>query len=235
MSLESSGSGLVVDVASGSNDVEPSLPVSPDGSGNDVGSDRLVGGGSDGLLVVCVVDATVEAESVEGALFVGSSPVVPAGSVAPASLPVSTELQAWRVKSDRQAKRTRMGSMRAERIGGCNMGCGPWYGGRMLAYLYAVLAVLGLALTWRYNVEFMRDNGGFSIAEFVGAGLANPAAASLTCDIFVVGLAATVWMFVEARRVGVRHGWVFVALGWTVAMAFAIPLFWAVRERRLSR
>lgn len=103
----------------------------------------------------------------------------------------------------------------------------------MLAYFYGVLALVGLATTWHYNLEFMRENGGFSLGEFVRAGFVNPAAASLSCDILVVALAATVWLVVEARRVGVRHGWVFPLLGWCVAMAFAIPLFWAVRERRL--
>lgn len=107
--------------------------------------------------------------------------------------------------------------------------------GRMLAIIYGLLAVLGLSLTWRYNLEFVRDNGGFSLVEFVQSGFVNPAAASLSSDIFVVALAASVWMVVEARRIGVRHGWVYVLLGWCVAMAFAIPLFWAVRERRLQR
>lgn len=105
----------------------------------------------------------------------------------------------------------------------------------MLAYYYGVLAVVGLVLTWNYNLAYMRENAGFSLVGFVQSGFANPAAASLTCDILVVGLAATVWMIVEARRVGVRHGWVFALLGWVVAMAFAVPLFMAVRERRLSR
>lgn len=104
----------------------------------------------------------------------------------------------------------------------------------MLAYFYGLLALVGLVLTWRYNLDFMRENAGFSVVEYVRAGFANPAAASLSCDILVVALAASVWMFVEARRVGVRHGWVFPLLGWFVAMAFAIPLFWALRERRLS-
>jgi hypothetical protein len=103
----------------------------------------------------------------------------------------------------------------------------------MLAYFYGLLAVLGLVLTWSYNLAYMRENGGFSLVGFVQGGFANPAAASLSCDILVVALAASVWMVVEARRIGVRHGWVFVVLGWAVAMAFAIPLFWAVRERRL--
>lgn len=104
--------------------------------------------------------------------------------------------------------------------------------GDMLVYFYGLLAALGLVSTWSYNLAYMRENDGFSVVGFVQGGFANPAAASLSCDILVVGLAATVWMVVEARRVGMRHGWVFPLLGWFVAMAFAVPLFWAVRERR---
>ena len=103
----------------------------------------------------------------------------------------------------------------------------------MLVYFYGLLAVAGLVSTWSYNLAYMRENGGFSLVGFVQGGFANPAAASLSCDILVVALAASVWMVVEARRGGVRRGWVFPLLGWFVAMAFAIPLFWAVRERRV--
>jgi hypothetical protein len=105
----------------------------------------------------------------------------------------------------------------------------------MLMYYYGVLALVGLGLTWHYNITYMRENAGFSLLGFVQAGFVNPAAASLSCDILVVALAASVWMVVEARRIGMRHGWVFPLLGWFVAMAFAIPLFWALRERRLAR
>jgi hypothetical protein len=103
----------------------------------------------------------------------------------------------------------------------------------MLVYIYGLLAAAGLALTWHYNLAYMRDNDGFDVAGFVAGGFANPAAASLSCDILVVALAASLWMVVEARRLGIRHAWVWPGLGWLVAMAFAVPLFFAVREGRL--
>ncbi len=40
---------------------------------------------------------------------------------------------------------------------------------------------------------------------------------------------------VEARRIGMRHGWVYVLLGRGVAMAFAVPRFPAMRERKRQR
>jgi hypothetical protein len=80
----------------------------------------------------------------------------------------------------------------------------------------------------------MSGGGGFSLAQFVAGGYANPAASSLTTDLTVAFLAFLVWLPGEARRVGVRHWWIYVVLGFGVAFAFAFPLFLLVRDRRLT-
>lgn len=101
--------------------------------------------------------------------------------------------------------------------------------------LYAALAVAGLIGTWFFNLQFMADAGGaFSVVEFVRGGYANPAAASLTNDLLVALLAFLVWSFAEARRLGMRHWWVYVVVTFGVAFAVAFPLFLLVRERRLG-
>lgn len=104
---------------------------------------------------------------------------------------------------------------------------------RQLAY--AALAAIGLVATWYFNLRFMAESGGaFSAVEFVRAGYANSASSSLSNDLLVGTVAFTIWSFAEARRLGLRHWWIYPVLTFGVAFAFAFPLFLFVRERRLA-
>ncbi len=104
---------------------------------------------------------------------------------------------------------------------------------RPLEYVYAALTLPGAALTWYYNLQYMEEAGGFTVQGFVAGGFANPAAASLSVDLFVVGVAVSIFIIVEARRLGMRFAWLYLLLAVNVAMAFACPLFLWMRERRL--
>lgn len=98
--------------------------------------------------------------------------------------------------------------------------------------VYALLAVAGLIATGYFNLQFIGQRGGFNLVDFIAAGFANPAAASISCDITVAFLAFLVWLPGEARRSGVRHWWLYAVVGLTVAFAVALPLFLLVRERK---
>jgi len=101
--------------------------------------------------------------------------------------------------------------------------------------VYAALAAIGLVATWYFNLQFMSESGGsFSAVEFVRAGYANSASSSLSNDLLVGTAAFTIWSFAEARRLGMRHWWIYPVLTFGVAFAFAFPLFLFVRERRLA-
>lgn len=52
---------------------------------------------------------------------------------------------------------------------------------------------------------------------------------SITTDLLVVAIAAVAFMVVEGRRVGMRRVWILVLLAPLVALAFAFPLFLALR------
>ena len=54
--------------------------------------------------------------------------------------------------------------------------------------VWAVLALLGFAIPWHYNLAFMAASGGsFSLPAFLAGGFANPAAASLSADLSIGG------------------------------------------------
>ena len=102
--------------------------------------------------------------------------------------------------------------------------------------LFLLLAIAGAILTWYFNIQFMQQNpGAFDIRLFVSGGLANPAAASLTMDIFIAAVTGVVWMGIEAKRLGMKHLWFYYVSTCLIAFAFAFPFFLFQRERCLAK
>ena len=100
-----------------------------------------------------------------------------------------------------------------------------------LAFVYLALAVAGLVGTWWFNalaIVQMRDFLGD-----VAAG--GPAVSSITVDLLVVAVAGSVFIIAEARRLGMRFGWLYVAGSAVTAFAFTFPLFLAMRRRRMTQ
>ena len=109
---------------------------------------------------------------------------------------------------------------------------------RMLSNLYLVIALIALIATWRQNIAFGAERG-LSFAEmfveFWPALFVNRATTSITVDIFLVFLACAIWMVLEARRLQLRLGWLYVFFGITVAISVTFPLFLFARERKLAQ
>jgi hypothetical protein len=105
-----------------------------------------------------------------------------------------------------------------------------------LSFLYGVIALVALLATWHQNLHYLAGPGGFVGANvrFWKDTFAVPAGASITLDLLLFGLAVTFWMVLEARRLGMRFVWVYVALGFLIAISFTFPLFLMARERRLT-
>lgn len=100
-----------------------------------------------------------------------------------------------------------------------------------LALVYLVLAVAGLIGTWTFNVLAITQMSDF-IGDLISSG---PAVSSITVDLLVVAIAGSVFIIVEARRLGMRRGWLYVVLSGVTAFAFTLPLFLAMRQRHLTR
>lgn len=103
-----------------------------------------------------------------------------------------------------------------------------------LCALYALVAVVALYATWSNNLAFfaLPDNGG--VIGFFRMGYANPAAASLTNDLFLFGFAAAIFMLTEAKRLGIRFVWAYIVLSLLIAISVLFPLFMIARQRRLA-
>lgn len=100
-----------------------------------------------------------------------------------------------------------------------------------LALIYLLLAAVGLIGTWTFNVLAVVQMADF-IGDLVTSG---PAVSSITIDLLVAAVAGSVFIIVEARRLRMRFGWLYVVGAGLTAFAFTFPLFLAMRQRRLTR
>lgn len=100
---------------------------------------------------------------------------------------------------------------------------------------YALFALAGVTLTSYFNVQYMLEQGGFSLSDFIQKAYINNASSSLTNDVLVIWGAFIVWSYIEARRLSMARWWVYILLTATVAVAFAVPVFLLMRERRLAQ
>lgn len=100
-----------------------------------------------------------------------------------------------------------------------------------LALVYLALAAIGLIWTWTFNILAITQMVDF-VGDLVNSG---PAVSSITVDLLVVAVAGAILIIVEARRIGMKRGWLYVVVSGVTAFAFAFPLFLAMRQRHLTR
>lgn len=101
-------------------------------------------------------------------------------------------------------------------------------------WIYAIIAITGVAATWHFNLQFIAEHGGLPIGRFIADVYVNAASSSIGNDLLVVVAAFLVWSFAEARRLGMGHWWVYPILTFGIAIAFAMPFFLWMRERRMA-
>jgi asparagine N-glycosylation enzyme membrane subunit Stt3 len=98
------------------------------------------------------------------------------------------------------------------------------------------MALFALYGTWSQNVAYFASGAGPSaFGTFVLDAKVNPASRSLGVDIAVTFYAASLFMVIEARKIGVRFVWAYVILGLLVAISVTFPLFLVARELRLAK
>jgi hypothetical protein len=111
---------------------------------------------------------------------------------------------------------------------------------QLLCAAYATIAVLALVGTWTQNVAYFRAGDGpitgfvLATGRFWSATLATPASISIAVDLVLFFVAAAVLMVIEARRLAIRWVWVYILLGFLIAISVTFPLFLIARERRVA-
>lgn len=99
-------------------------------------------------------------------------------------------------------------------------------------WFYGVVALVALVGTQWALVDFVSGPG--SLGDALSATVEGPVATFVTIDLLAVAIAATAFMVVEGRRIGLPRLWVYVALVFLVAVSVAFPLFLLARTRRLA-
>lgn len=102
------------------------------------------------------------------------------------------------------------------------------------AHFYGLAAIAGLIFTWHFNLQFINEHDGFSLVAFLKESFATNGASSIASDFIVVASVFFFWSFKEAKRLNMRGWWLFLVISFGVALAFTMPLFMLLRERRIA-
>ena len=107
---------------------------------------------------------------------------------------------------------------------------------KLLCAFYAVVAAFALYATWSQNIQLMSPGMGplEPYVVFIEQMKVNPASRSIAVDFGFCLLAAAAFMVIEARRLGVRFVWLYIALGFLIAISVTFPIFMIAREMRLA-
>ena len=93
-----------------------------------------------------------------------------------------------------------------------------------------LLAFLGLAIPWYFNIAFLLGGGSFAPGPFLSAVSANKLTSGITWDVYLAAAAFSVWLLGDAPTARVRRPWLYIALAFGVGLGFALPLYLALRE-----
>ena len=105
---------------------------------------------------------------------------------------------------------------------------------RMLSIFYALVAVGALVATWSQNIAHFMEGKSFPL-DYINDLKVTAAAKSFSVDLGFFLLAATGLMVAEARRLGVKFVWLYVLLGFGIAISVTFPVFLIAREMRLAK
>ena len=103
-----------------------------------------------------------------------------------------------------------------------------------LSYFYLFLAILGAILPTISNFHFASEYGfTFDIKKFIELANDNPAAESISRDLFISASAIFLWIVNESKKLAIKNMWIVYLGTFLIAFAFSAPLFLFLRERRI--
>ena len=95
---------------------------------------------------------------------------------------------------------------------------------------YLSLSVAGLVTAWVFN-GIATVTG----QDYLSAWFGSAVDWVLSVDLLIVAIAGSAFMIFEARKLGMKRVWLYIALSGVTAFAFTFPLFLAMRERKIVR
>jgi Terpene cyclase DEP1 len=104
---------------------------------------------------------------------------------------------------------------------------------KLICATYALIALLAIPATWINNIAFMQQPNN-SFMDFINAAYVNAAAASLSNDLLFIAVAASMFMAIEGKRVGIRYVWLYLVFSGVVAISVTFPLFLLARHIKLT-
>ncbi|MDB4977429.1 MAG: hypothetical protein JWN48_5770 [Myxococcaceae bacterium] len=106
---------------------------------------------------------------------------------------------------------------------------------KRLCLTYFVIALVALIGTWSQNLAFTAEPGHDNPVAFILACFENHAAASISIDLLLFGVAAFVFMKLEAKRYQIRFYWLYVVASLVVAISVVFPVFMIARQARIAK
>lgn len=98
-----------------------------------------------------------------------------------------------------------------------------------LRAFFLLLAFVGLAVPWYFNVVYFLAGGSVMPDVFWRDAFANPLTTGITLDVYLAAVAFSVWVAAD-RSLGVWR-WACIAACFGISLAFAMPLYLAYRLR----
>jgi hypothetical protein len=99
--------------------------------------------------------------------------------------------------------------------------------------LYLLLAILGLALPYYFLTAFLLEHG-LDLPLLLRQLFANSISTFFAVDVLVSSVVFWLFVYQEAARHQISHGWLFVVANLLVGVSFALPLFLYVRQARFE-
>ena len=105
---------------------------------------------------------------------------------------------------------------------------------QILSYIYLSLSIIGAILPMMANFDFAMEYGNsFDIKNFISLANSNPAAQSISRDLFIGASAVFIWIINESKKLNVKNMWIVYFGTFLIAFAFSAPFFLFLRERRI--
>lgn len=106
---------------------------------------------------------------------------------------------------------------------------------QMLCLFYGVVALTALVMTWGQNLLYFTGPNPAGFGQYLNDLKVNGAARSFTVDIGLFLLGGAGLMVTETRKLGVKFVWLYIILGFAIAISVTFPLFLIAREMRLAK